>query len=980
LCGELRAQLDDADVAAHLPARQGRLLFAYLVLHRDRVVRRDELAGALWPARSPRDPDAALNALLARLRRVVGHARLPARAPIRLRLGEPAWVDVEVALAAPATGRRALEGGRLDHALELAEQAFAIIELPLLPEFERDWLEERRRQLHDLSAPLVDVVVDASLALGGRALQHAEQVARRAVAREPFRESVHEALMKVLVARGDMAEALRVFDALRVRLRDELGAAPSRPLLALHQRMLTEEAGSGPLGHRGTDIARAGREGGEPAVAHLEARSPVPSPPTPLLGRDEELERLRDLLMTPHVQLVSVVGPAGVGKTRLAVELALRAEEPPAWVALASLRAPVDVAPAIARALSVPPSSSEAVRALTRALEAQELDLLVLDNFEHVLSAATLVAELLEGTSRLKVLVTSREPLRLRAEHVFKVRPLELPSGVRDPAQLALSPSTALFVATATARDPDFTPSRDDATAIADICHRVDGLPLAIELAAGRLDQISAGELANLVRTGLDALTAAARDVPERQRTLRATLAWSHRLLTSEEQVIFARFAVFAGGADEDAARAVAQADIETLSSLVAKHLMVRTYDGARRLDMLETVRQFSRELFVERRDARQVGQRHAEYFLARAEKAAPELQRRAPSDLIRALDRELDNLRAAMSWMLDDGHPEQCIRLAAALSVYWYKLDPGEGARWLRAGLEAAGDRVPGLLRVTALNALSLHLAETRAGAEGEATARRALELARELGDVAAASVALVNLAFALIVQSRESEAYPVAVEAAEVAATTADPGLLANAHVARASCAPDSAAATASARRAVQYFEAVGNDGRLTDLYCNLTYLALVQGDDRAAIDYIAHARAAAERAGTDADLAPMLGNEGLVKLVTGDVDAAERAFRCQLRLAVQRSLDSETVEGLYGLAAVLAGRGEDDVAARVHGAASAFADELVHPAIRARLDELFFASSRRALGEARWRQLVAAGRRLTPPNVLALIGDRA
>ena len=226
LCGELRVQLDGNDVRRALPARQGRLLFAYLVLHRDRVVRRDELAEALWPEAAPRDPDAAVNSLLARLRPVVGRERLPARGAVRLHLGERAWVDVEAAQAAPADARRLLDDGRAADALRLCEEALGIIEQPLLAEFERRWLDERRSRLADLLAPLVEVVVDLSLTLGGAALQRVEPLARRVVEREPYRESAHESLMKVLAARGDTAEALRVFEDLRVRLRDELGVSP----------------------------------------------------------------------------------------------------------------------------------------------------------------------------------------------------------------------------------------------------------------------------------------------------------------------------------------------------------------------------------------------------------------------------------------------------------------------------------------------------------------------------------------------------------------------------------------------------------------------------------------------------------------------------------------------------------------------------------------------------------------------------------
>ena len=396
---------------------------------------------------------------------------------------------------------------------------------------------------------------------------------------------------------------------------------------------------------------------------------------------------------------------------------------------------------------------------------------------------------------------------------------------------------------------------------------------------------------------------------------------------------------------------------------------------GVRRLDMLETVGQYAREQLAERTDASEVARRHAEHFLARAEDAAPDLQLRAPVELVRALDRELANLRAAMRWMLDHDRPEDCLRVAVALSIYWYKTGTDEGVRWLRAGLNAAGERLPARVHVKALNALALQLAEARTGPECEATSRHALDLARQTGDASATSVALVNLAFALIVQNREPDAYPIAAEAVALAGTTSDPRLLADAHVAAASCAPDTETAVASARRAAEHFERTGNTGRLTDLYCNLTYLSLVQGDDNAALDYVERAEILAERAGTDTDRAYVLGNEGLVRLVTGDVPGAERAFRAELRLARRQSAAAALGESLYGLAAVHAAHGEPDLAARLQGAAGTFTHDHVHPAIRQRLDTLFFASERQRIGERRWERLVAAGRQLNAHEVVAL-----
>ena len=307
LCGELRVELDGRSVASALPARQGRLLFAYLVLMRRRAVRRDELVDAIWGERAPDDPAGALAAVLSRLRRVVGAHRLAVGGPLQLRLGERAEVDVETALAAPEEARRALDADRAERALQLAADALAIVELPLLPEFERDWLDERRRELSDLIPALVELAAEAALRIGGAALQRAELIARRGVAREPFREAVYAALMRLLAARGDDAAALRVYDDLRTCLREELGTSPSRALVELHRQLLT--------GDQRAELLLLALP---PALrAELGA----------FVGRAAVLDALARryaLAAAGRRQFVVLEGEAGIGKTSVATEAGRR--------------------------------------------------------------------------------------------------------------------------------------------------------------------------------------------------------------------------------------------------------------------------------------------------------------------------------------------------------------------------------------------------------------------------------------------------------------------------------------------------------------------------------------------------------------------------------------------------------------------------------------------------------------------------------
>jgi len=299
----------------------------------------------------------------------------------------------------------------------------------------------------------------------------------------------------------------------------------------------------------------------------------------------------------------------------------------------------------------------------------------VLDNFEHVLAAGPLVADLLAAAPALTVLATSREPLRLRAERLFRLEPLALPpdgtvgAGSSAPA----APAVELFVAVAQARDQGFALTPRNVAAVAEVCRRLDGLPLAIELAAGRVGLLSLRELNARLRDGLDILGTASRDAPPRQRTLNATLEWSYALLEPPEQAALAALAVFAGGCTLEAAETVAAAPVAVLEALVDKNLVVvrSLDDDSRRVDMLETVREFTRARFAELPNAGVVHRRHAEYYLALAERAAAEQRRRDALALVAELDHELNNMRAALTWSLEQPAPVPALRLATALRPY---------------------------------------------------------------------------------------------------------------------------------------------------------------------------------------------------------------------------------------------------------------------------------------------------------------------
>ena len=336
LCGPLRVELGGRRVEDQLPGRQGRLVLAYLVVHRGRPVSRDELVELVWPDNAPAAPETSLRPLLTRLRRAIGEERLVGRAQLSLELGPEAWVDTEVAERAAGRAEAALEGGQALEALRIAQEALDVLERPFLPDLLVPWAEQRRTDLHDLEGPLLEVAGRAAFALGAAHRGEAERLARRLVEREPYRESGHGLLMEILAAQGNVVEALRVFDGLRVRLRDELGVTPAANLTALHEQLLRQDAGDAP---------------GVPAAPPGPARTP-PVPPAPsgtpdlppplagaasgtFVGREDALDELEAVwkkALPGTEQFAVVAGEPGVGKTRLVAHFAAEVHESGATV------------------------------------------------------------------------------------------------------------------------------------------------------------------------------------------------------------------------------------------------------------------------------------------------------------------------------------------------------------------------------------------------------------------------------------------------------------------------------------------------------------------------------------------------------------------------------------------------------------------------------------------------------------------------
>ena len=438
----------------------------------------------------------------------------------------------------------------------------------------------------------------------------------------------------------------------------------------------------------------------------------VPLPSTPVIGRAGEIASIVHMLRQPSVRLLTLSGPPGVGKTTLALAAAAAVDDEflsgALFVDLSAARTPDLFDDVLVQSLGLRRFPAlPSVQRVARHLADQHV-LLVLDNFEQVVAAASSVATLLESCARLKVLVTSREALRLRAEHEFPVGPLAVPD-LRDRSDveaLAAAPAVALFVARAKAIQPDFTLDADNAPAVSEICIRLDGLPLAIELAAARIKVLPPKAMLSRLVQRLPLLVHGARDLPERHQTLRAAIAWSEDLLDAGERAAFRRLSVFAGGFMLEAARAVAAGgpgadSLDVVAALVNKSLLRQeaALGVEPRFGMLETIREYAWERLVAAGEAGETCDNHLHHFLALAERSKALFNSRQAPTWLAVMEQEYDNFRAALAWAAERANVDSELRLGSAICRFWsLQGNVGEGYRWLDAALAKSGEAPPPL------------------------------------------------------------------------------------------------------------------------------------------------------------------------------------------------------------------------------------------------------------------------------------------
>jgi predicted ATPase/DNA-binding SARP family transcriptional activator len=711
LLGPIAVWRDGDEVS--LGAAKQRAVLALLLLRANETVPTSRLIDELWDERPPTQAVKTVQVYVSQLRKVLGEGVVETRTGGYLVCVEPGALDVDRFETLLERGRTFLGASAPAEASAVLREALALWRGPALSDLEHEtFARDEIGRLEELRLVAVTTRIEADLALG----RHADVVPELEVlTREhPLRERLRELLVLALYRGGRQADALEMVQATRTVLREELGLDPSEPLQQLERAILVHDPALDlPIAPHATPSAES-----ESAPAEL---PPLPAALTPLVGRSTELAQISELLGRPGTRLVTLVGAGGVGKTRLAVAVA-ESMPPAAFVTLAPVQEPELVGSVIARTLGL---TDEAT--LSDWLRPREL-LLVLDNFEHLLDAATLVTELLVAAPNLRVLATSRSPLNLSGEHQYTVPPLPQEDAVE------------LFRERAAAVEADVGHGAD----IEEICRRLDCLPLAIELAAARAKTFPPDVVLARFEQRLALLTGGPRDRPERQRTLRATLEWSYSLLDEDEQRAFARLAVFAGGCTAEAAERVCDASLETLESLAGKSLISARGE---RFRMLLTIREYARECLLASDDADSIVRRLAELLCDAAGAFASERGRGRAVPLSR-LEAELENIRVAIRAALAWPDDPLALRLSVALSSFWrFSARHAEGLRWTVLALEQT-KTVPASERAAGLQAAALFATLTGDTEKGRAFGAEALELYRAAGDELGAAEVLPWLA----------------------------------------------------------------------------------------------------------------------------------------------------------------------------------------------------------------------------------------
>jgi predicted ATPase/Tfp pilus assembly protein PilF len=728
-----------------------------------------------------------------------------------------------------------------------------------------------------------------------------------------------------------------------------------------------------------------------PPLRTLEAyRNNLPLQPTPLIGREKEVAHVCNLLRGDETRLLTLTGPGGTGKTRLALQAAADLlddfSDGTFFVPLATLTEAELFSSAVAETLGVRETGEQPLDETLKDYLSERRLLLVLDNFEQVLEAAPTITELLAEAPGLKVLATSRAPLGLYGEHEFPVPPLTMPDLKHPPPLESLTQYEAveLFVERAQAVKPEFEVTNESAPAVAEICVRLDGLPLAIELAAARIKMLPPKAMLQRLTSRLKLLTGGARDLPERQRTLRATIEWSFALLDQGEQVLFARLAVFSGGRTLEAIEAICDAEgdlpvdvFEGVSSLLDKSLLRQEEGpgGEPRFVMLETVHEFAREKLQESAEAGEIKRTHTEYFLTLAEEAYPELKGANQLQWLERLEVEHDNMRAALSWASEHKEVEVALRLGDALWLFWSTRGyQSEGRRWLQEALAIDGSVLPEVRAMALAGIGRLAFEQGDYDRAQEACEEGLGLLANEARESSEAKLWLLErLGWVAWAREEYEQAKQLFEESLAPSRKMKDTWWLATSLLGLALVTHslgDYERATELYEQSMDLFREQGDKRRLSTCLNNLAMMVYSQGDLGRAAKLTEESVALVRELGARGDVSIGLCNLGWIALLREDIGRAADIYKESLSLSWETGLNLVVQSTLEGFACLAGAKGEAEQTARLWGAAQALHETKDIPrdidflaAADARISAV-----RLGMGEEAWEEAWHKGRVMT------------
>lgn len=968
------------EVAIHGALR--RRLLVRLLVSANRPVPTERLREDLWEGEPPASSASTLKSHVSLLRRALGPDRLSHRdGAYLLRVG-PDELDVLVFEAEVSSGHRMLRAGEYAEARAAFDRGLQLWRGPALADAaDTSWGAPEATRLDELRAAAIESLLEARLCLGDR--QEVIADAEAAIAEHQLREGLWAKLISALYLSGRQADALRAYQRLRELLGEELGIMPSRELVVLEGAILRQDFELVPAGPELRSM---------PATDPARVVSRMPRDLTSFIERPDEVAQVQSLMRNPG--LVTLVGAGGTGKTRLAFRVAsdLEAEGARVWLCeLAPVAEAADVIGELAAAVGCEDhAGADLFESLLQRLGDGD-HVVVLDNCEHLLDAiADLAARLLRRLPGLRILTTSRSPLGVAGEAVHRVPSMSVPVPRTPLEELERFEAVRLFVDRAGSQRVGFLLDAGNAEAIASICERLDGIPLALELAAARLRNLSLFDIERRLDDRFKLLTSGARTAPRRQQTLEALIDWSYDLLDEAERTALRRLAVFAGGFDLPAAEAVAPNEqlerssvLDVIASLVDKSLLgVDTSGVTARYRMLETVRAYAARKLVESEEV-SARSAHAGHFLQLVEVSAPHFSGALQVEWRERLEADDDNLRLAFANLIvAPGQSEEALRFAAAVSRFW-------NSRGLYGNevdlIEAALDRPDGVTcvreRGPALAAAGYLMFRRGSSGRAQQYLKEALGIAEEIGSAALRADALRTLAWVADRRGDRESAAELAEEAVEAAEESGEVHLIARAYDVRAAAFQqrDPARARKDYGEALRQCRASGDGLGQASALNNLAILDMEQGDIQAARRRLDEALLIAEGV-KDAALVPFLEyGVGLAAILDDDTAAAEAAFVASLRSARLTGQRSLVAYAILGIAAVWAASGRQRPAAVLLGASSALFDELGErpESIESTLRNRVTADLRGVLGDS-FDEADDEGRALSALEVAQLVTD--